>query len=184
MQLQLKLHQLWRNALWISRLQLGVFLYMRIFWLKRVFPSLIIESLAEPTIHSVDPVSEQLTYRIIDDGTIHRKKKLIDSRGFTYNVEERGKETTCWQSTVRPKGNYCRATVKERNGQFVMGKQSHNHPPLPVPLPPPRLEVLALVALFLFRTGTCDAKNSWEFFADAIFCFVKIYFQKRGTNTK
>ena len=157
---------------------------MRNFWLKRVFPSLIIESLAEPTIHSVGPVSEQLTYRIIDDGTIHRKKKLIDSRGFTYNVEERAKETTCWQSTVRPKENYCRATVKERNGQFVMGKQSHNHPALPVPLPPPRLEVLALVTLFLFRTGTCDAKNSWEFFADAIFCFVKIYFQKRGTNTK
>ena len=30
-------------------------------------------------------------------------------------------------------------------------------------------------ALFLFRTGTCDV--------DAIFCFVKIRFQKRGTNT-
>ena len=87
------------------------------------------ESLAEPTIHSVDPVPEQLTYRTIDDGTIHRKKKLVDSRGFTYNVKERGKETTYWQCTVRPKGNYCRATVIERNGQFVMGKQSHNHPP-------------------------------------------------------
>ena len=91
------------------------------------------ESLAEPTIHSVDPVPEHLTYQIIGDGTIHRKKKLIDSRGFTYNVKERGKETTYWQCTVRPKGNYCRATVKERNGQFVTGKQSHNHPPLPVP---------------------------------------------------
>ena len=45
------------------------------------------------------------------------------------------------------------------------------------------LEVLELVALFLFKTGTCDAKNSWEFFVDAIFCFVKICFQKRGTNT-
>ena len=56
------------------------------------------ESLAEPTIHSVDPVPEQLTYRIIDDGSIHRKKKLIDSRGFTYNVKERGKETTYWQA--------------------------------------------------------------------------------------
>ena len=56
------------------------------------------ESLAEPTIPSVDPVPEQLTYRIIDDGTIHRKKKLIDSRGFTYNVKERGKETTYWQA--------------------------------------------------------------------------------------
>ena len=46
------------------------------------------------------------------------------------------------------------------------------------------LEALALVALFLFRTGTCDAKSSWELFVDAIFCFVKICFQKRRTNTK
>ena len=52
------------------------------------------ESLAKPTIIPVDPAPEQLTYRIIDDGTIHRKKKLIDSRGFTYNVKEHGKETT------------------------------------------------------------------------------------------
>ena len=90
------------------------------------------ESLAEPTILSVDPAPEQLTYQIIDEGTIHRKKKLIDSRGFTYNVKEGGKETTYWQCTVRPKGIYCRATVKERNAQFMTGKQSHNHPPVAV----------------------------------------------------
>ena len=41
-----------------------------------------------------------------------------------------------------------------------------------------RLEVLELVALFLLKTETCDAKNSWEFFLDAIlFCLVKIGFQ-------
>lgn len=39
------------------------------------------ESLAEPTILSVDPVPEQLTYRIIDDGTIHRKKKFRAREG-------------------------------------------------------------------------------------------------------
>ena len=44
------------------------------------------------------------------------------------------------------------------------------------------LEVLELVALFIFKTGTCEAKNSWEFFVDAIFCFVKICFQKRATK--
>ena len=41
------------------------------------------------------------------------------------------------------------------------------------------LEVLELVALLLFKTRTCDAKNSWQFFVDAIFCFVKTCFQKR-----
>ena len=43
------------------------------------------------------------------------------------------------------------------------------------------LEVLELVALFLSKTGTLDAKNSGEVFVDAIFCFVKIFFVKRGT---
>ena len=38
------------------------------------------------------------------------------------------------------------------------------------------------MALFLFRTGTCDAKNSWEFFVDAIFCFVKV-FPAAGSST-
>ena len=47
-----------------------------------------------------------------------------------------------------------------------------------------RLEVLVLVALFLLKTETCDAQNSCEFFVDAIFCLVKIGFDKRGTNTK
>ena len=36
-----------------------------------------------------------------------------------------------------------------------------------------RLEVLELVALFLLKTETWDAKNSWEFFLDAVFCLVK-----------
>ena len=34
------------------------------------------------------------------------------------------------------------------------------------------LEVLELVVLFLFKTGTCDAKNDWQFFVEAIFFFV------------
>ena len=37
------------------------------------------------------------------------------------------------------------------------------------------LELLALVALFLLKER--------EFFVDTITCFVKICFQKRGTNT-
>ena len=49
-------------------------------------------------------------------------------------------------------------------------------------LPNTRVLVLELVALFIFKTGTCEAKNSWEFFVDGIFCFVKICFQKRATK--
>ena len=46
------------------------------------------------------------------------------------------------------------------------------------------LEVLELVALFLFKTGTCDAKKSWQFFVKAIFCFVKICFPKERDKYK
>ena len=47
-----------------------------------------------------------------------------------------------------------------------------------------RLEALELMTLFLHKTETCDAKNFREFFVDAIFCLVKIGFEKRGTNAK
>ena len=47
-----------------------------------------------------------------------------------------------------------------------------------------RLEVLELVALFLVKTETSDAKNASEFFVDNIICIVKIGFEKRGTITK
>ena len=47
-----------------------------------------------------------------------------------------------------------------------------------------RLDVLEVVALILLKTESCDAKNSWEFFADDIICLVETGFEKRGTNTK
>lgn len=53
---------------------------------------------------------------------------MVDSLGYTYNVKERGKVTTYWQCTVRPKGSQCRATVKQTGGEFVPGLSCHNHP--------------------------------------------------------
>ena len=49
-----------------------------------------------------------------------------------------------------------------------------------------QLEVLELVALFLLKTETCDAKNSWEFFVDNIFClvFLKDRFRKERDKYK
>ena len=41
-----------------------------------------------------------------------------------------------------------------------------------------------VMALFLLNTGTWDAKNSWEYFVDAIFCFVRICLEKKDTNTE
>ena len=42
-QLKLKVHQLWRIALWHGKIQLGVFLkIVWVFWLERVVPPLVI----------------------------------------------------------------------------------------------------------------------------------------------
>ena len=43
-----------------------------------------------------------------------------------------------------------------------------------------RLEVLESVALFLFKTGTWDAKNSGEFFVDAMFSFLRFVSKREG----
>lgn len=69
-----------------------------------------------------------VTYEIVADGTKRGREKLVDSLGYAYNVKERGKVTTYWQCTVRPKGNPCKATVKQTNGEFVPGKNGHSHP--------------------------------------------------------
>jgi len=36
--------------------------------------------------------------------------------------------TTYWQCTIRPKGNACKATVKQTNREFLPGKNGHSHP--------------------------------------------------------
>ena len=85
-------------------------------------------SIEDPSILNLETVGPtELTYRIVEEGTTRRRQKLIDSLGYSYNVKEKGKYTTYWQCTVRPKGNYCHATVKETDGDFVAGQQSHNH---------------------------------------------------------
>ena len=74
----------------------------------------------------------------------------------------------------------CECDVKSKNLAVSYQVQG-----LSVQLQNGRLEVLKLLALFLLKTETSDAKNSWEFFVDAIFGLVKIGFEKsRGTNRK
>ena len=69
-----------------------------------------------------------VTYEIVEVRDEKAKQKLIDSLGYSYNIKERGKASTYWQCTMWPKGNYCKATVRETGGHFVGGIHSHNHP--------------------------------------------------------
>ena len=72
-----------------------------------------------------------VTYEIVEEGSKRRCKKLIDSIGYSCTYKEKTKTTNYWQCSLRPKGNPCRATVKEQDGLFISGCNSHNHQPEP-----------------------------------------------------
>ena len=69
-------------------------------------------SLLESSMGEVEVSQLTVTYEIVEEGTKRRKQKLIDSLGYSYNIKEREKASTYWQCTVRPKENYCKATVR------------------------------------------------------------------------
>ena len=95
-------------------------------------PSLLAESsIAEP-LPDHDAVSADLgaslvTYKLVEEGAKRRRTMLVDSLGFTYNINAKRPYATYWQCTVRPKSNPCKASVTERDGTFQVGKNSHNH---------------------------------------------------------
>lgn len=85
-------------------------------------------SLDDPSIHEQDS-SFALTYEIVEQSTKRGRKKLIDSRGYTYNVQRQRGDITDWQCTVRRKVNPCKARITQRGvAHFQHGEHGHNHP--------------------------------------------------------
>ena len=84
-------------------------------------------SLEEPSIRETEPAAHEVTYEIVEKGSRQQHRKLIDSRGYSYNVKRRTKTAVIWQCSVR-KGHYCKATVKEVDGAFHE-TQVHDHQP-------------------------------------------------------
>ncbi|KAK3719185.1 hypothetical protein QZH41_020418 [Actinostola sp. cb2023] len=77
-----------------------------------------------------DTRSFEINFELIDDSSKRGKQKLIDNSGFSYNIKYKGKKSTEWQCTKRPKLNPCRATVKDMyDGTYTIGNISHNHAP-------------------------------------------------------
>ena len=80
----------------------------------------------------IDPLpAPPVTYEIVEEGSKRRCKKLTDSTGYSYTFREKTKTTNYWQCSFRPKGNPCRATVKEQDESFILGHNTHNHQPEP-----------------------------------------------------
>ena len=85
-------------------------------------------SLIEPPIGLIEPGSEEVNFELVEEASKQRRTKLIDSRGYTYNVKRRTQSATIWQCSVRTKSAYCKATVKQIEGEFII-TQIHNHQP-------------------------------------------------------
>ena len=62
-------------------------------------------SLDDPDPAEIVQQPHQLTFTIVDDATLKRKRKLVDNDGYTYNVKRQCVGATHWQCTVRPKVN-------------------------------------------------------------------------------
>ena len=56
------------------------------------------------------------------------KTKLLDSLGYSYNIRFKWSYATYWQCVVCPRGNECKATVIQWDGNFHSCENAHNHP--------------------------------------------------------
>jgi len=60
-------------------------------------------SLLEPSATDAGSASFKIEFEIVEDSTKQGRNKLVDSRGYTYNVKRLRGGNTDWQCTVRPK---------------------------------------------------------------------------------
>lgn len=75
------------------------------------------------------PGFSEITYQLVQEGTIRGKTKLVTNTGYSYNIRKRRPNGTIdWQCTVRRKDFRCKASVIQRDGKFFEGRHHHSHP--------------------------------------------------------
>ena len=103
-------------------------------------PSLTFPSYEMPDVHeessmddtlpeNVSATDGTLTYEIVDSASQRSREMLVDNRGYSYTVKRRNNAGVTWRCTVRNKKVKCGATVSQRGGQFIFGRQPHLHAP-------------------------------------------------------
>ncbi|XP_068740119.1 uncharacterized protein [Montipora capricornis] len=71
----------------------------------------------------------EITYQLVQEGTIRGKVKLVTNTGYSYNIRKRRPNGTIdWQCTLRRKDFRCKASVIQRDGKFSAGQHQHSHP--------------------------------------------------------
>lgn len=78
------------------------------------------------------PLSDMPHYQILEGVSERGNPKLVDHRGYSYTFKRRRPNSKVdWICSVRNKSIRCHATVCQEDDQFHVGKNKHNHPPMP-----------------------------------------------------
>ena len=54
-------------------------------------------SLSEPSVAPIEPAPEEAKYELVEEASQQRRTKLIDSRGYSYNVKRHTKSRSVKQ---------------------------------------------------------------------------------------
>ena len=57
--------------------------------------------------------NNHVTFQLVQERSKRRKMKLVDSLGYSYNIQSKRSYATYWQCMVYPRGNASRAMVIE-----------------------------------------------------------------------
>lgn len=82
--------------------------------------------LIEPPVGSIEGGPEVVNFELVEEASKQQRTKMIDSRGYTYNVKRRTQSATVWQCSVGTESTHCKATLKQIEDEFII-TQSHNH---------------------------------------------------------
>ena len=86
-----------------------------------------LESIAPMDIASSDELEE---FQVIEGSSQRGKKKLVDSKGYTYTVKRESAKSVLWRCSVRSKGNVCGYTIGFNHTTLVYTVNgAHSHPP-------------------------------------------------------
>ena len=79
-----------------------------------------------PLPHPVVADPGPITYTQVSASTEHGKASLVNSLGYAFTLKvDKRHPGTMWRCTIRSKSLTCRATVLDRDGEFIRGSQPH-----------------------------------------------------------
>ncbi|PFX29818.1 hypothetical protein AWC38_SpisGene5450 [Stylophora pistillata] len=84
---------------------------------------------AFPVPMELDDTMPPKTYERVPAFSQCGKPKLADSDGYMYTVKSVKGDCTYWRCSVRNKTSNCKATLQERDDNFIPGPQPHCHQP-------------------------------------------------------